>query len=142
MIGKNTVVVVVKKKKNYIYSKIPIFQAFADGRRDGDKMGKNSALCSSALADTVKLSQIIRPTGFVLFKNWNFGIFRSKVVFSCLKSNTYKIPISGSKLEQLYISLKYWNSKLELCVLLCSKIPISDSKIPTRLERWNNFTYP
>jgi hypothetical protein len=61
------VVVVRKKKKNYIYSKIPRFQAFAGGRLDERKVGKNHTLLCVALANAVKLSQIIRPTSFVLF---------------------------------------------------------------------------
>ena len=134
---KSRVVVVVKKKKNYIYSKIPRFQRFAGTAGKNEKMVKNCLLRCVALANAVKRSQIIRPTSFVLFKNWNFGIFRSKVVFSSLKSRTYKIPISGSKLEQLYIRDKYWNSKLEFCFCSDSKIPISDSKVPVQLESWN-----
>jgi hypothetical protein len=74
MIGKNTVVVVVKKKKNYIYSKIPIFQAFAGGRRDGRKVPYLVQNRCVALADTVKRSQNFSPTGSVLLENWNFGI--------------------------------------------------------------------
>jgi len=35
---------------------------------------KNCVLRGVALAGAVKRSQIIRPTSFVLFKNWNFGI--------------------------------------------------------------------
>jgi hypothetical protein len=134
---KSRVVVVVKKKKNYIYSKIPRFQRFAGTAGKNEKMVKNCLLRCVALANAVKRSQIICPTSFVLFKNWNFGIFRSKVVFSSLKSRTYKIPISGSKLEQLYIRDKYWNSKLEFCFYSDSKIPISDSKVPVQLESWN-----
>jgi hypothetical protein len=67
MIGKNTVVVVEKKKKNYIYSKIPRFQAFAVGRLDGGKVGESWMMRCYALAKAVLLSQIISPAGFVLF---------------------------------------------------------------------------
>jgi len=95
-----------------------------------------------ALADPFLLFQIFFATGCPILKNWNFGIFRSKVVFSCLKSSTYKIPILCSNLEQLYIRGKYWNSKLEFAFWSDSKIPISDSKIPTGLERWNKFHAP
>ena len=101
-----------------------------------------AVLWDIALANTVLLFQIISPTSFVLLENWNFGIFRPKVVFSCLKSRTYKIPILCSNLEQLYIRDKYWNSKLEFGFCSDSKIPISDSKIPTELERWNKFHVP
>ena len=95
-----------------------------------------------ALAEPFKLSQNFSPTDCPILKNWNFGIFEVKVVFSSLKSSTYKIPIFSSKLEQLYIRGKYWNSKLEFCFYSDSKIPISDSKIPTRLELWNKFHAP
>ena len=142
MRGKDTVVVVKKKKKNYIYSKIPRFQRFA---RTAGKMRKTPLFAVSwdiALAEAVERSQIISPTGCPIFKNWNFGIFRAKMVFSSLKSSTCAVPILRSKLELLYIRANYWNSKLEFCFCSDSKIPISDSKIPIRLELWNNFTYP
>ena len=142
MIGKNTVVVVVKKKKNYIYSKIPRFQRFA---RTTGKMRKHHFLRfrgTSHLPKQSSLHKLFLPTGCPIFKSWNFGIFRSKVVFSSLKSRTCAVPIFCSKLELLYIRAKYWNSKLEFCFCFDSKIPISDSKIPTKLELWNKFHAP
>ncbi len=99
-----------------------------------------------ALANAVKRSRIIRPTGFVLFKNWNFGISTTypQVIHEIrlINQRLSKVPIFSSKLEQLYIRDKYWNSKLEFCFWSDSKIPISDSKIPTGLERWNKFHVP
>lgn len=71
---KSRVVVVVKKKKNYIYSKIPRFQRFAGTAGKNEKMVKNCLLRCVALANAVKRSQIIRPTDCPIFKNWNFGI--------------------------------------------------------------------
>jgi len=74
MRGKSTVVVVKKKKKNYIYSKIPRFQRFAGTSGKVRKTPLSAVLWDIALADTVKLSQIFFATSFVLLKNWNFGI--------------------------------------------------------------------
>ena len=143
---KSRVVVVVKKKKNYIYSKIPRFQRFAGTSGKMRKQLKNHILLCVALADTVLLSQIISPTGCPIFKNWNFGIFTGypQVIHEILFINQRlsKVPILCSKLEQLYIRGKYWNSKLEFAFWSDSKIPISDSKIPTGLERWNKFHAP
>jgi len=131
---KNTVVVVEKKKKNYIYSKIPRFQRFAGGRLAERKTQKNSILRCVALAKAVLLFQIVAPTGCPIFKNWNFGIFRAKVVFSSLKSSTYKIPILCSRLEQLYIRDKFWNSKLEQSFW---QIPRFQLAIPKFQSSWN-----
>ena len=143
---KSRVVVVVKKKKNYIYSKIPRFQRFAGTAGKMRKMVKNHILRDVALANAVKLSQIICPTRCPILKNWNFGIFTGypQVIHEIrlINQRLSKIPISCSKLEQLYIRDKYWNSKLEFCFCSDSKIPISDSKIPTGLEHWNKFHLP
>lgn len=104
---KNTVVVVRKKKKNYIYSKIPRFQAFAGGRLDGGKTMYLVQKRCFALASAVKRSRIIRPTSFVLFKNWNFGIFTGypQVIHEIrlINQRLSKVPILCSRLEQLYI---------------------------------------
>lgn len=71
---KSRVVVVVKKKKNYIYSKIPRFQRFAGTAGKNEKTQYLAQNGCVALANAVKRSQIICPTSFVLFENWNFGI--------------------------------------------------------------------
>ena len=71
---KSRVVVVRKKKKNYIYSKIPRFQRFAGTAGKNEKTQYLVQNGCVALANAVKRSQIICPTSFVLFENWNFGI--------------------------------------------------------------------
>jgi hypothetical protein len=52
-------------------------------------------------------------TGYVHKINWNFGIFRAKILFSPYKSTTYAVPILQNKLESDWnLCAKTWNSNL------------------------------
>ncbi len=57
--------------------------------------------------------QEMLPTSSIQKTNWNFGIFRVKVLFSPYKSRTCAVPTYWNKLESDWnLCAKHWNSNL------------------------------